>query len=404
MHNEGNRGLRAPAAAAALALSLAACGGDARAGGAWEGAVDTLANGAVLVSNPERGLWGEDEGWRLVEEVRIGSMEVEGPELFGDIAGVAADGAGRIYVADAQAHEVRVFDAEGRHVRTFGRKGGGPGEFEQIAGMDWGPDGNLWVMDARNSRFAVFDTTGSFVTSHRRPGGFVMLPWPGGFDDAGNLYDVNVVSSTPGEFRRGFLRYDGQMEPVDTFAIPEYEGSTFDLVDDGGRRRMSLGIPFTPGQSWRLSPSGDVWIGISDRYRLHRVSFAGDTVQIVEKPYRPVAVSAAERAREVEQLQRFVEMGGKVDPARIPSTKPAFGGFFADADGYLWVEPARADGEEGSAYDIFDPAGRYLGRVTSQAEIRAFTRPVIRDGMMYAVTRDELEVPYVVRLRIEGRG
>ncbi|MBA4160231.1 MAG: 6-bladed beta-propeller [Gemmatimonadetes bacterium] len=384
-----------------IAVAVAGCGGDAGAPSGWAGTIDTLANGAVLVSNPETGLWREGEEWRLVEEMRIGSMDVEGPELFGSIAGLVADERGRVYVADAQAHEIRIFDTDGRHVRSFGRKGGGPGEFEQIAGMDWAPDGNLWVMDARNSRYAVFDTAGTFITSHLRPGGHIMIPWPGGFDREGNLYDMNVISTPPGEFRRGLIRYDREMEPRDTFALPEHEGQSFNITDAGGRRRVSASVPFSPGQSWTLTRAGDVWMGVSDRYRLHRVSFAGDTLQVLEKPFAPVAVSATERDEALEGLKWFIDQGGKVDASRIPATKPAFGRFFTDEAGYLWVSSTRAESEN-SGYDIFDPEGRYLGHVSSDLQI-GYLRPMIRNGSMYAVVQDEMEVPYVVRLRIEGR-
>lgn len=112
-------------------ISFGACGeaGADNADG-WAGTVDTLSNGAIRVSNPEQGLWDDGEGWRLVEELRIGSMDGEGPELFGNIIGLEVDPLGRIYVADSQAREIRVFDARGHHVRTFGGRGEEPGECE----------------------------------------------------------------------------------------------------------------------------------------------------------------------------------------------------------------------------------------------------------------------------------
>jgi NHL repeat len=64
------------------------------------------------------------------------SADGEGPDVFRRIVDVALDPLGRVWVADAQMHEVRVFQPDGRHVRTLGRKGGGPAEFDGIAGMD----------------------------------------------------------------------------------------------------------------------------------------------------------------------------------------------------------------------------------------------------------------------------
>lgn len=388
-------------ASLALAAALAACG-DARAGGGWTGTVDTLANGAVLVSNPATGTWDPGEEWTIEEELRIGSADVEGPELFGQVASLAVDDLGRIYVAEGQAHEIRVFNPDGSHLRTLGRKGGGPGEFEQISGMDWGPDGNLWIMDTGNSRLSVFDTTGAYVTSHRREGGFIMVPWRGGFDRQGRLYDVTGVRDGT-EFRQVLVRYDENVQPTDTFRIPEYENETFDLVDDRGLRRMSTWVPFTPNQGWTLDPEGDLWIGVNDRYRINHVTFGGDTTRVVERPFTPAPITDQEREEAMERLDGFVQQGGDVDASRIPDTKPAYGAFTTDDAGNLWVI-ATGESDAPQVWDVFDPEGRYLGAVTTDLRFGLYPRPVFRDGFLYAVTTDELEVPYVVRARIGRRG
>ncbi len=390
-------------AAAALALLLTACDGDVRAGAKWAGTVDTLANGTVLVSNPEEGIWDEGEGWQLVEELRIGSADVEGPELFGNVSGLAVDAAGRIYVADGQANEVRVFSPKGEFVRALGRAGGGPGEFKQIGGMAWGPDGNLWVKDWGNTRFTVYDTAGSFVTSHVRPGGFVMMPWPGGIDTQGNIYDIEPVRSEgEQELSVALIRYDAELVPQDTFVTPSFEGEAFTHSSEDGRSRMMASVPFAPGQYRQLGPDGHIRIGTNDRYRIVHQTFEGDTVRIVERAYTPAHVSASERDEAIEGLEWFTKQGGKVDASRIPDTKPAFSNFFADPAGYLWVT-AQLSEEEGDEWDVFDPDGRYLGRVAKPEGFSAATGPIVRGDRMYAVARDELEVPYVVRYRIDGR-
>lgn len=52
---------------------------------------------------------------------------------------------------------------------------------------------------------------------------------------------------------------------------------------------------------------------------------------------------------------------------------------------------------------MFDPEGRYLGQVRSRAELTAFYPFLVRGDRLYVVETDEMEVPYVVRYRIEGR-
>jgi sugar lactone lactonase YvrE len=394
---------RLPAPAAPLLALLAACGGDSGpAAGGWAGTIDTLPSGAVRVHSPATGTWKPGEEWKLVEELRIGSAETEGPELFGAVTGLEVDREGRIYVLESQAKEVRVFDARGAHVRTFGRKGGGPGEFEQPSGLMWDPQGRLWIVDQQNARFSVFDTAGVFLTSHRRPGGYSVFPWPGGMDSEGRLYDVTLHRTGDGRVAFPLVRLDAAMQPADTFRLPEYRGHAFELRHDNGNR-MTASVPFSPGIVWRRDPGGDVWVGTSDRYSIARVSFGGDTLRVVERDYEPVPVTAAERDTAVKRLKWFTEQGGKVDASRIPGEKPAYGGLYPDEAGYLWVFPSAPEAAEGTTLDVFDPEGRYLGQVRSGAELRAFHPFLVRGDRLYVVETDELDVPYVVRYRIEGR-
>ena len=64
-------------AAPILFLALAACD---RAGGSaeWGGTIDTLESGIEVVRNPAKGIWDSSTAWRLVENLRIGSVKGEG--------------------------------------------------------------------------------------------------------------------------------------------------------------------------------------------------------------------------------------------------------------------------------------------------------------------------------------
>jgi hypothetical protein len=383
----------------AALLTLSACGRDAGAASSWAGTIDTLAGGRVRVTSPEQGAWREGEGWKLVEEMRIGTADEEGPTMFGSLADLEVDALGRIWVADGMANEIRIFGPDGRHVRTVGRKGGGPGEFEQIAGLDRDPAGRIWVYDPRNARFSVLDTAGTLVTSHRRDQGFMMVPWRGGFDASGRLYDPSAVREGE-EFTPVMMRYDSAMSPVDTLKLPRYESAQFELRGEG--TRMAASVPFTPGLFWRLSRAGGLWMGITDKYEVHHVTLAGDTTRTISRPFTPTPVTQAEKDEELGRMEWFTRQGGKVDAGRIPAVKPAYGGLFEDEDGYLWITPYLPK-DAPRTYDLFDPEGRYLGRVDVPGEDASLRLSVIRGPSVYGIARDADDVEYVVRYRIEGR-
>jgi sugar lactone lactonase YvrE len=90
------------------------------------------------------------------------------------------------------------------------------------------------------------------------------------------------------------------------------------------------------------------------------------------------------------------EQGADIDPNRIPDHHPAWKGFSVGPDGYLWVVPETADST--TAIDVFEPTGRYLGRLELDAMIRPlYPGPLVRGNRLYGIAQDELGVSYVIR-------
>jgi DNA-binding beta-propeller fold protein YncE len=73
--------------------------------------------------------------------------------------GVAFDPAsGRLFVVDTHAHDVKVFDGDGRLAATYGRRGEGEGEFNYPTHIAYAR-GELYVADTMNSRVQVLDAS-----------------------------------------------------------------------------------------------------------------------------------------------------------------------------------------------------------------------------------------------------
>ena len=113
--------------------------------------------------------------------------------------GIAIDRArGRIYLADTggskteHGHSVKVFDAEGKLIRTLGRgKGQEPGQFLFPTYLAVDAQGNLYVTDTLNARVQMFDPEGNYVkTIGERGNGWGMFDKPKGVavDSFGNVY------------------------------------------------------------------------------------------------------------------------------------------------------------------------------------------------------------------------
>jgi sugar lactone lactonase YvrE len=384
-----------------LPLLSLACADGGTSTDAWTGSVDTLASGTILVRNGQQGAWGEEARWQdLSVDLRLGKASGDGPELFGDIRDIEVDPLGRIYVLDSQAGEIRVFQPDGTYLRTIGHAGQGPGELQGPTGIEWGPGHGLWVEETANSRYSVFDTAGAFITSFPRESNWFGYAWSGHFDDEGFLYLEQHQFAPEGRVER-LAKFDTSMAMLDSFPLPSFDAPAYELKRDG-RVRMAAMIPYTARLVWTVAPDGTIWFGITDEYRLYQRSLEGDTLRIVERAYDPFPVTAEERetALELEFYQDMREQGADIDPDRIPDHHPAWRGFAVGPEGYLWVVPETAD--SWTAIDVFEPTGRYLGRLTSDVMIRPlYPGPLIRGDHLYGIAQDELGVSYVVRAPLD---
>jgi streptogramin lyase len=62
------------------------------------------------------------------------------------------------------------FDCEGNFIKTFGKKGRGPGEFDLPHSLVFDADGLLYIADRNNARIQVFDADGNYIRESQHPG------------------------------------------------------------------------------------------------------------------------------------------------------------------------------------------------------------------------------------------
>jgi DNA-binding beta-propeller fold protein YncE len=100
---------------------------------------------------------------------------------------------GLLYVADTQAHQIKVFDMTGRLVRTIGRRGEGPGEFNFPTFLALSGE-RLVVSDTMNARVQVIPLNGEgkpmLVGERGTMMGNLVRPKGVAVDSENNLYVI----------------------------------------------------------------------------------------------------------------------------------------------------------------------------------------------------------------------
>lgn len=172
----------------------------------------------------------------LVADAELGRVFRLGPDgtPLGDFGagqltrptGVARDAArGRIFVADTHAHDIKVFDDDGRLLARWGRRGSGPGELNYPTHLAFS-DGLLIVCDSANARVQGFDSEGLATLSFGERGlyvGNLVRPKGVAADDEGNVYVVESMHDTLLVFdRQGrlLMSIGGTGQEVGRFFLP----------------------------------------------------------------------------------------------------------------------------------------------------------------------------------------
>lgn len=372
------------------------------------GAQDTL---RVRADGKPR--WGDPV--RLVEELSIGQADGPPEYAFGRLQRLAVEPGGAFYTFDESDNQIRRYDAKGKFLGLIGRKGSGPGEYGTVAAMAVTGDSGLLVYDVSNLRLTYFRRDGSVLRSlpASRAGfygdGFIL-------DEAGRVYLLVSVPGGPAEgegSRQQFLRYRGATL-VDSLPIPP-----------GSSQRNIFYLSTSDGMRWNFIDQaihapyalGGVISGTAGRYRFV-VDTGGPRVLAVERSVSAVPVASEERAQWLAFGEFLTRTRGSGRTYDVPRAKPYMRSVTSDHLGRIWVEvfvaaerrsniPPRPPDRgplvtwrERTTYDVFSPAGAYLGRVSLPAESVLMA---VRDDRIWTRTRGPDGEDRIVVFRIQAR-
>ncbi|MDE2974963.1 MAG: hypothetical protein OXU64_09645 [Gemmatimonadota bacterium] len=402
--------IRALAVPAAL-VAFVACGDGGEAPAPGPGTFDS-AGVSIVTSAPTDGVYAD-----VAEEAALAVGAEEGPEelLFGRIASVARDERGNLVVADRAAGEIRIFGADGSHLRSFGGRGEGPGEFRALDGAWPTPGGGIVAADGRLDRISRFDAMGSPVgTAELSSPDRVALVTPLGLagpetflgqvrplsmpsmdeSPADALEEIMDEEHGPPVF---FLRYAMDGRVLDTLARRPGQRRKLSTSGDGDTIMMQLiVVPFSPQPSAAGSDHGVAITGGTE-YEISLFDASGQLSRIARLAEQPTL-------RTDEHLEAYVRSSGNPfmqDEASIrkmianyrempmPESLPAYTRLRIAETGELWARRYSLRGAPFHRWDVFGTEGRYLGRVEVPSSFRV---EEVGRGRIAGIATDELGV------------
>jgi len=309
------------------------------------------------------------------------------------------DSEGNYYVVDGSAYRIVVFDQAGEYVRSFGRRGSGPGEYQWMTVVDF--DGEIFqIWDSNNRRLNRVHRDGTFLGSQPPPGNMRVARMRALRDNR------LIVWFSRNEGREGFAYTSGVNyvmssagDTLATVVTDEIITGYHRLISGpGGRSGYQQGsIPFVSYPCMEYIPERGFMVTTGMTPEVLWYDLSGEHKQTFRLDMAPRRVTPEIRQAYEESWLRGererAEQSGR-EPRSMPEqVYPEiaaiwYGGFVDDA-GYVWLQilqlPGGEESGEWSRFFILDPEGCYLG----YARLPNRQTTIVNGHMLAAITDPE---------------
>ena len=346
----------------------------------------------------------------------VGDDESDDTQWFSSVRGVGRLADGSVAVADRTSAEVRIFAQDGRHLRSMGRHGEGPGEFQDPFVLWVLPGDTIWVGDYRPYRFVVFTAEGEWVRNVPLDPIYPNPSRGGGVLDNG--VSVNSIERRPRS--RDFADPDTTVveahdrdgnrigvlsriptrrlgRATNTEAYNYYIGVLFDPVARVDARERTIALAHTATPEVRL---------LDEAFNLRSiVRWHVPDQEVTPGDVRTWREEYVRRRSTGANIWDDDYDGPMINPERpIADVMPAISNVQVGRDGRLWVWPYRRPGGGPTRAMAFSPDGEFLCHLDRPGEAAGFS--VWEFGADYAlgVSASDLGIETVVvhELRLPG--
>ena len=331
----------------------------------WKGTI-TKVGEVVVVRNPREPIYREPI-ITLKEDWFIGGEKAQGEYAIAFPYGLAIDGDGCIYVYELRESRIKVFDSEGRFLRSFGRKGQGPEDIGFTTALFIAGDAKeIAFPDFGNRRFSFFSFDGKLLRSVPVRGrGFSRAA----IDSKGAIYLYEINPGSPDSLKK--------MDPACETVLTEI----FSHPQDESRN------PFAPRDLWTLDYKDRLFYGNARTYEIRIFNPDGGLSRRIVREHEGLEVTK----KEIDEFESRKTPPGINPVYNYSSHHAAFRSFFVDDEGHLFVQTwERTSDNRQDVHDVFDAEGRFLGRVSlpRHADLINPKVRILKKGKFYAIEPD----------------
>jgi hypothetical protein len=357
--------------------------------------------------------------WTLQPVVSIGGAEANDERYAFDRVTVDAITGrlnGNLLVLDVHGQRVLEYDASGRHVRTQGRAGEGPGELRFPTAIAIGAGDSAWVFDV--GRITVYPAEGGGARTQRagirtfgparvRPGGFLRA-----------LAAVPASAGGTGSFvpaQTEVVQFNAEGATVDTVLRGPLPARVLVQVQEGTSVFSTHATEqYGVTTHWDMLRDGSLVISDSSAYVLRLAAPDGSVVRTFGTGEPARRTTAADRERALDRIraaQARLPDGGAFAPNPVLLRRqleqtpfspviPRVVGVRVDPQDRIWVGVS-GERRDLDRIDVYDRNGRLIATITDPPGMPA---ALYGDDQAALLERDELDAQRVRILRIVRDG
>ena len=257
---------------------------------------------------------------------------------FTTVASFAVNSDGEVYILDFSTSSIKKFDKNGNFIKSFGRKGSGPGEFTFAETMTVSDD-TIGVMDFQAANIVQYDKDGNFIRNNS-------VKTQSRFKDivpVGRDRYIGNMTAIEQKGEQYFLNYNVLLLDKSFKTIKTLRNFKLKYNPEKPHSRLDMYDPYTVSEDKIYLPENS-----EQKYRVGVYNFDGEKLYNIDRKYRSIQFLEKERVA----YDSLFKLNRRGTPPLTVKYKKAINFIYHDNQGRLFVN-ASVNRAQNGINDLF---------------------------------------------------